>query len=75
MVVSIDILQVEHFIKPLSTFLVPIFFVMRGIRIRRETLANLPISGRAAGLTLAAIIEKQIYGLGESWIESTEYRE
>jgi Kef-type K+ transport system membrane component KefB len=56
--------QVEQLIRPISTFLVPIFFVMMGIQVRLETFANLPILGLAAGLTLAAIIGKQICGLG-----------
>jgi Kef-type K+ transport system membrane component KefB len=56
--------QVEQLIKPVSTFLVPIFFVMMGIQVRIETFANLPILGLAAGLTLAAIVGKQICGLG-----------
>jgi Kef-type K+ transport system membrane component KefB len=56
--------QVEELIKPVSTFLVPIFFVMMGIQVRLETFANLPILGLAAALTLAAIVGKQICGLG-----------
>jgi Kef-type K+ transport system membrane component KefB len=56
--------QVEQLIKPVSTFLVPIFFVMMGLQVRLETFANLPILGLAAGLTLAAIVGKQICGLG-----------
>ncbi len=57
-------IQIEQLIKPLSTFLVPIFFVMMGIQVRLETFANLSILGLAAGLTIAAIIGKQICGLG-----------
>jgi Kef-type K+ transport system membrane component KefB len=57
-------IQIEQLIKPVSTFLVPIFFVMMGIQVRLETFANLPILGLAAGLTIAAIIGKQICGLG-----------
>jgi Kef-type K+ transport system membrane component KefB len=57
-------IQIEQLIKPVSAFLVPIFFVMMGIQVRLETFANLPILGLAAGLTLAAIIGKQICGLG-----------
>jgi Kef-type K+ transport system membrane component KefB len=56
--------QVGQLIKPVSTFLVPIFFVMMGIQVRLETFANLPVLGLAAGLTLAAIVGKQICGLG-----------
>jgi len=57
-------IQIEQLIKPVSTFLVPIFFVMMGIQVRLETFANLPILGLAASLTIAAIIGKQICGLG-----------
>jgi Kef-type K+ transport system membrane component KefB len=57
-------IQIEQLIKPVSTFLVPIFFVMMGIQVRFETFANLPILGLAAGLTVAAIIGKQVCGLG-----------
>jgi Kef-type K+ transport system membrane component KefB len=57
-------IQIEQLIKPVSTFLVPIFFVMMGIQVRLETFINLPILGLAAGLTIAAIIGKQICGLG-----------
>jgi Kef-type K+ transport system membrane component KefB len=56
--------QIEQLIKPVSVFLVPIFFVMMGIQVRLETFANLPILGLAAGLTIAAIVGKQICGLG-----------
>jgi Kef-type K+ transport system membrane component KefB len=56
--------QVEQLIKPVATFLVPIFFVMMGIQVRLETFTNLPILGLAAGLTIAAIIGKQVCGLG-----------
>ena len=57
-------IQIEQLIRPVSTFLVPIFFVMMGIQVRLETFVNLPILGLAAGLTIAAIIGKQICGLG-----------
>jgi Kef-type K+ transport system membrane component KefB len=57
-------IQIEQLIKPVSAFLVPIFFVMMGIQVRLETFANLPILTLAAGLTIAAIVGKQICGLG-----------
>jgi Kef-type K+ transport system membrane component KefB len=56
--------QVERLIRPVSAFLVPIFFVVMGIQVRLETFANLSIIGLATGLTIAAIIGKQICGLG-----------
>jgi Kef-type K+ transport system membrane component KefB len=56
--------RLQQLIKTSLNFLVPIFFVMMGIQVRLETFANLPILGLAAGLTIAAIIGKQICGLG-----------
>jgi Kef-type K+ transport system membrane component KefB len=56
--------QIERLIKPVSTFLVPIFFVLMGIQVRLESFANPSILGLAGGLTLAAILGKQICGLG-----------
>jgi Kef-type K+ transport system membrane component KefB len=57
-------IQIEQAIRPVSTFLVPIFFVMMGIQVRLETFANLPVLGVAMGLTVAAIAGKQVCGLG-----------
>ncbi len=56
--------QIERLIKPVSTFLVPIFFVLMGIQVRLESFANPSILGLAAGLTVAAVLGKQICGLG-----------
>jgi Kef-type K+ transport system membrane component KefB len=57
-------ITIEKLIKPIATFLVPIFFVLMGIQVRLETFADLSVLGVAAGLTIAAIIGKQICGLG-----------
>jgi Kef-type K+ transport system membrane component KefB len=56
--------QLEEVIKPVSTFLVPIFFVMMGIQVRLETFVNLPVLGVAIGITIAAIAGKQVCGFG-----------
>jgi Kef-type K+ transport system membrane component KefB len=56
--------EIEHLIKPISAFLVPVFFVLMGIQVRLETFAQLSVLGVAAGLTVAAIIGKQVCGLG-----------
>jgi len=56
--------SVEHLLAPVATLLVPIFFVLMGIQVRLETFADLPVLGMAGGITLAAIIGKQICGLG-----------
>ncbi len=57
-------IRIEQLLKPVSTFLVPIFFVLMGIQVRLETFANLSVMGVAAGLTLAAIAGKQVCGFG-----------
>jgi len=56
--------QLEDLIKPVSTFLVPIFFVLMGIQVRLESFANIPVLGLAAALTVAAVAGKQVCGLG-----------
>jgi Kef-type K+ transport system membrane component KefB len=56
--------HLEKLIRPVSAFLVPIFFVTMGIQVRLESFANPSILGLAAGLTAAAILGKQICGLG-----------
>jgi len=56
--------QIEQLIRPVSTFLVPVFFILMGIQVRLETFADLPVLGVALGLTIAAIAGKQICGLG-----------
>lgn len=57
-------IQLEDLIRPVSTFLVPVFFVTMGIQVRLETFADMPVLGLAAALTVAAIIGKQVCGLG-----------
>ena len=58
---DIDIFQL---IKPVATFLVPIFFVLMGIQVRLESFANVSVLGIATGLTLAAIVGKQVCAYG-----------
>lgn len=55
---------IEQVLKPVATFLVPIFFVLMGIQVRLETFADLSILGVAGGITIAAILGKQVCGLG-----------
>jgi Kef-type K+ transport system membrane component KefB len=57
-------ISIEQILKPISGFLVPIFFVQMGIQVRLETFTDLSVLGVAAGLTVAAVIGKQICGLG-----------
>jgi Kef-type K+ transport system membrane component KefB len=57
-------IDIFHLIKPVATFLVPIFFVLMGIQVRLESFANISVLGTAAGLTAAAIIGKQVCAYG-----------
>ncbi len=57
-------IEIEQLIKPVSAFLVPIFFVLMGIQVRLEAFTKLSVLGVAAGLTIAAVIGKQICGFG-----------
>jgi len=57
-------INIEKLIRPIAIFLVPIFFVLMGIQVRLETFADPSVLGVAAGLTLAAVIGKQVCGFG-----------
>jgi len=53
----------EDLLEPLAQFLVPIFFVMMGIQVKLETFLDTQVLFTALGLTIAAIIGKQVCGL------------
>ena len=59
-----DEITIEELLHPIATFLVPIFFVLMGIQVRLETFTSLGVLGLAAGLTVAAILGKQVCGFG-----------
>jgi Kef-type K+ transport system membrane component KefB len=51
-------------LQPVSTVLVPIFFVLMGLKVDLRLFARIDILGFALALTLAAIVGKQICALG-----------
>jgi Kef-type K+ transport system membrane component KefB len=55
--------QLEELVQPVSYFLVPVFFVLMGLRTDLRAFADPNVLGVAAGLTLAAIVGKQACGL------------
>jgi len=57
-------LQLEHLVHPLSTFLVPVFFVVMGMRVDLRAFARMDVVGLAALLTLAAMVGKQACAIG-----------
>jgi Kef-type K+ transport system membrane component KefB len=56
--------QLEDLIRPISSFLVPVFFVLMGMRVDVSTFMKPEILGLAAALTLAAVVGKQACALG-----------
>jgi Na+:H+ antiporter len=65
--------QLEELVRPISSFLVPVFFVLMGMRVDLRALARPEILGLAAALTAAAIAGKQVCSLavagrGPDWL-------
>jgi Kef-type K+ transport system membrane component KefB len=56
--------RIEEAIEPLTSFLVPIFFVLMGIKVDLSTMARFDILGFAVALTVVAVIGKQACALG-----------
>ena len=54
----------EELLAPLCSVLVPIFFVLMGMRTELASFARPGVLGLAAALTVAAIVGKQLCGLG-----------
>jgi Kef-type K+ transport system membrane component KefB len=55
--------DLHDLLQPVSTVLVPIFFVLMGLKVDLRLFTRLDILGFAAMLTLAAIVGKQVCGL------------
>jgi Kef-type K+ transport system membrane component KefB len=55
---------IEELLHPISMFLVPIFFVLMGIKVDLSTFGEVSVLGFAALLSVAAIIGKMICALG-----------
>ena len=56
--------SLEDLVHPISAFLVPIFFVLMGMRTDLRFFAEPGVLGLAAALTIAAIAGKQVCSLG-----------
>jgi Kef-type K+ transport system membrane component KefB len=56
--------SLEQLVHPISSFLVPVFFVLMGMRTDLRSFTQPGVAGLAVGLTLAAIVGKQFAGLG-----------
>ena len=56
--------SLEAFLRPLTLFLVPVFFVLTGLRVDLATLADPRVLGLAATLSVAAWMGKQACMVG-----------
>jgi Kef-type K+ transport system membrane component KefB len=56
--------QLEDLIRPISAFLVPVFFVLMGMQVDLRALMRPEILGLAGVLTVAAVLGKQACALG-----------
>jgi Kef-type K+ transport system membrane component KefB len=55
---------IEELVHPIAGFLVPVFFVLMGVRVDLSTFTQTGVLGFAALLTLAAIVGKMICAAG-----------
>ena len=56
--------DLHDLLQPVSTVLVPIFFVLMGLKVDLRLFARVDILGLALALTLAAILGKQVCAFG-----------
>ena len=56
--------DIAELLEPLSHFLVPIFFVLMGLRVDLSVFGNVGVLGFAGVLTVAAVVGKQACSLG-----------
>jgi Kef-type K+ transport system membrane component KefB len=56
--------RLEEMVRPISVLLVPVFFVLMGMRVELGAFLQPGVLGLAVLLTLAAIIGKQVCALG-----------
>ncbi len=56
--------RLEELVRPIGTLLVPVFFVLMGMRVELRSFAHPEVLGLALLLTLAAIAGKQACALG-----------
>jgi Kef-type K+ transport system membrane component KefB len=56
--------QLEELIRPVATLLVPLFFVLMGMRVELTAFGRVEVLGLAVVLTAAAVVGKQACSLG-----------
>ena len=56
--------KVQELLFPLTTLVVPVFFVLMGFRVELRSFSSMAVLGFAGLITVAAVIGKQICALG-----------
>jgi Kef-type K+ transport system membrane component KefB len=56
--------RLEELVRPISVFMVPVFFVLMGMRVELGAFLQPGVLGLAALLTVVAVVGKQVCGLG-----------
>jgi Kef-type K+ transport system membrane component KefB len=56
--------RVEELLFPITTLIVPVFFFLMGLRVDLRSFASGPVLSFAAWICVAAIVGKQVCGLG-----------
>ena len=59
-----EVRDIAQLLEPLAAFLVPVFFVLMGMRVDLAVFTRGPAVAFALALTLAAVLSKQVCGLG-----------
>ena len=56
--------SLEHMVNPITTMLVPIFFVMMGFQVDLKSFGDVKVLGLAMAITFVAILGKQVCAFG-----------
>lgn len=56
--------KIEEVVAPISSIFVPVFFVLMGLKVDLRSFGSISVLQFAAGLSIAAIVGKQICSLG-----------
>ncbi len=56
--------SIEKLLRPISSIVVPVFFVVMGLKVDLSVFGSMSVLGLAGAITLVAIIGKQVCSLG-----------
>lgn len=56
--------SIEKLLRPISSIVVPVFFVVMGLKVDLSVFASLNVLALAGAITVAAIVGKQVCSLG-----------